>query len=142
MSFSIVVFISLQIWRPLQTRSRSVGGDRARPFLSDRSPHITLVYSLVINQVILHKCIIYWSITSEYSTPMLSDWTRKENNNGNIVSLNHFCAQSEWWFNAWFNSVILRRLQVLQTAIQTFVTVVAPWIRQICWLLHAHALLQ
>ena len=39
---------------PLRTRSRSVGGDRARPFLSDRSRHITLVYSLVIDHLILH----------------------------------------------------------------------------------------
>ena len=42
------------VFGPLRTRSRSVGGDRARPFLSDRSRHITLVYSLVIDHLILH----------------------------------------------------------------------------------------
>ena len=46
--------LSEALLRPLRTRSRSVGGDRARPFLSDRSRHITLVYSLVIDHLILH----------------------------------------------------------------------------------------
>ena len=55
-----------------------------------------------------------------------------------IVDFHHFClwlsnsTRNTLLCNNCSNIIIFRRLQVLQTAIWTFVIVVAPWIRQIC----------